>query len=140
MAKSNNNHNRLYVTAEPLSEELTNGIEKGEIPFRDQKEKLKILTGKFGFDKSEVAKIWSFGPDGEGPNLIMDTTVSCQYMNEIKDHVVSGFEIVTKSGVLCDEILRSVKFCLEDTTLHTDAIHRGAGQITPATRKVLYGA
>ncbi|MCQ2544690.1 MAG: hypothetical protein MJ126_11050 [Lachnospiraceae bacterium] len=53
--------------------------------------------------------------------------------------MVSGFEIVTKTGVLCNEMLRSVKFAVEDTTLHTDAIHRGAGQITPATRKVLYG-
>lgn len=140
MAKSNNNHNRLYVTAEPLSEDLVTGVEKGMIPFRDLKEKTKILTSKFGFDKTEVNKIWSFGPDGEGPNLIMDTTISCQYMNEIKDHMVSGFEIVTKSGVLCDETMRGVKFNVEDTTLHTDAIHRGAGQITPATRKVLYGA
>jgi elongation factor 2 len=99
-----------------------------------------VLTTKFKLDKTEVAKIWSFGPDGEGPNMIVDATISCQYMNEIKDHMVSGFEIVTKSGVLCEETLRSVKFSVEDTSLHTDAIHRGAGQITPATRKVLYGA
>lgn len=61
-------------------------------------------------------------------------------MNELKDHVVSGFEIVTKSGVLCDEMMRGVRFNLEDTFLHTDTIHRGAGQIIPATRKVLSGA
>lgn len=35
MAKSNNNHNRLYCYAEPLSEELTKAVENGDIPFRD---------------------------------------------------------------------------------------------------------
>ena len=103
MSKSNNNHNRLYVTAEPLEEEFVKGIEDGEIPFRDKAEKNKILCAKFGFDKGNVNKLWSFGPEGEGPNIIVDTTVSCQYMNEIKDHVVSGFEVVTKNGVLCEE-------------------------------------
>lgn len=77
MSKSNNNHNRLYVTAEPLNEELVTGIEAGDIPFRDLKEKTKVLISKFNFDKGNVNKIWSFGPDGEGPNMIMDTTVSC---------------------------------------------------------------
>ena len=58
-------------------------------------------------------------------------------MNEIKDHMVAGFEVVTKSGVLCEENMRSVRFNIEDTLLHNDSIHRGGGQILPATRRVL---
>ena len=41
-------------------------------------------------------------------------------------------------GVLCDENMRGVRFNIYDVTLHTDAIHRGGGQIIPTARRVLY--
>jgi elongation factor 2 len=59
-------------------------------------------------------------------------------MNEIKDSCVAGFQIVTASGVLCDEGMRGVRFDIHDTTLHADSIHRGAGQIIPTARRCLY--
>jgi len=138
MSKSANAHNRLYCTAQPLTDEFVTAIENGEINFRDPKERLKTLTEKFDWDKNEASKIWSFGPDGEGPNVIVDATSACQFMNEIKEHMVSGFEIVTKAGVLCDEMMRGIRFNVHDTSLHTDSIHRGGGQISPATRRVLF--
>ena len=58
-------------------------------------------------------------------------------MHEIKEHMISGFEQVTKKGVLCEENLRGVRFNIMDATLHNDSIHRGGGQISPATRRVL---
>ncbi len=140
MSKSSNNHNRLFVTAEPISEEFSVAIEGGEIPMRDLKERIKVLSEKFDWDKAEAGKIWAFGPEGEGPNVIVDSTQGCQFMNEIKEHMISGFEIVTKTGVLCDEAMRGVRFNVVDTYLHNDSIHRGGGQITPATRKVLYAS
>ena len=140
MSKSSNNHNRLFCTAEPVAEEFSVAIENGEIPMRDFKERIKVLSDKFDWDKNEAGKIWAFGPDGEGPNVIVDSTQGCQFMNEIKEHMISGFEIVTKTGVLCDEAMRGVRFNVVDTYLHNDSIHRGGGQITPATRKVLYAS
>jgi elongation factor 2 len=140
MSKSANSHNRLYATAEPLTEEFSAAIERGEIPFRDAKEKTRILNEKFDFDKAEITKIWSFGPEGEGANIIVDATSGCQFMNEIKEHMVSGFEIVTKSGVLAEEPMRGIRFNVVDTVLHNDSIHRGGGQLTPTTRRVLYAA
>ena len=140
MSKSSNNHNRLFCTAEPIAEEFSVAIENGEVPMRDLKERIKVLADKFEWDKNEAAKIWAFGPDGEGPNVIVDSTQGCQFMNEIKEHMISGFEIVTKTGVLCDEAMRGVRFNVVDTYLHNDSIHRGGGQITPATRKVLYAS
>ena len=139
LCKSQNAHNRLYVNSEPLEEDFVKAIEEGEIPFRDAKEKLKTLE-KFGFDKTEVPKIWGFGPDGEGPNIIMDVTSGCQFMNEIKEHLVSGFEQVVKAGVICEEPLRGVRFNVVDTTLHNDSIHRGGGQLSPTTRRVCFAA
>ena len=43
-------------------------------------------------------------------------------------------------GVLCDENMRGIRFEIHDVTLHTDAIHRGGGQIIPTTRRVLYAS
>ena len=62
-----------------------------------------------------------------------------QYLPEIKDSVIAGFQWATKEGVLCDENIRGVRFNLYDVTLHTDAIHRGGGQMIPTARKCLGG-
>jgi len=138
MSKSANKHNRLYCTAEPLDEELALEMENGTISMKmDSKERI-VELGRYGFDKTEVARMWAFGPDGDGPNMIIDSTRGCQFMNEIKDSVVAGFQIVTTSGVICDEGMRGVRFDVHDTTLHADSIHRGAGQLIPASRRVLY--
>lgn len=40
--------------------------------------------------------------------------------------------------MLCEENMRGVRFDIHDVTLHTDAIHRGGGQIIPTARRVLY--
>ena len=39
---------------------------------------------------------------------------------------------------MADENMRGVRFNIHDVTLHTDAIHRGGGQIIPTARRVLY--
>lgn len=39
---------------------------------------------------------------------------------------------------MADENMRAVRFNIYDVTLHTDAIHRGGGQIIPTARRVLY--
>ena len=41
-------------------------------------------------------------------------------------------------GVLCDENMRGCRFNIYDVALHTDAIHRGGGQIIPTARRCLY--
>jgi len=61
-------------------------------------------------------------------------------LNEIKDSVVSGFQWASKEGALMEEQMRGCKFNILDVTLHADAIHRGAGQIMPTTRRVLYAS
>jgi elongation factor 2 len=74
----------------------------------------------------------------KGANMLVDTTKGVQYLNEIKDSVVSGFMWSTKQGVLCEEEMRGIKFNLVDACHYSDAIHRGGGQIIPTTRRVLY--
>lgn len=44
-------------------------------------------------DPNEMKKIWCFGPDGSGANVITDNTRAVQYLNDIKDTVVAGFQV-----------------------------------------------
>ena len=67
-------------------------------------------------------------------------TKAVQYLNEIKDSCVAGFQWATKEGVLCDENMRGCRFNIHDVTLHADAIHRGGGQMIPTARRVLYAS
>jgi len=57
-----------------------------------------------------------------------------------KDHVVGAFMQVTGGGIICDEAWRGIRMNIDDVTLHADAIHRGAGQIMPAAKKVFYAS
>merc|ERR1712130_891329 len=66
----------------------------------------------------------------------IDCSKGVQYLNEIKDSVVAGFQWATKEGCLCDENMRNIRFNIYDVTLHADAIHRGGGQIIPTARRV----
>merc|ERR1711962_182047 len=139
LAKSPNKHNRLFMKAEPLPEGCAESIDDGDItPRQEPKERAKFLCEKYNFDATEARKIWCFGPEGTGPNLLIDCTKAVQYLNEIKDSVIAGFQWATKEGVLCEENMRGARFNIYDVTLHTDAIHRGGGQIIPTARRVLY--
>ena len=141
LSKSPNKHNRLYVVAEPLSEEVANDIEQGKIGPRDDfKARARILADDHGWDVTDARKIWCFGPDTTGANLVVDQTKAVQYLNEIKDSFVSGFQWATKEGPVAEEPMRSIRFNILDVTLHADAIHRGGGQIIPTARRVLYAA
>jgi len=139
LSKSPNKHNRLFMRAVPMPDGLAEDIDKGDVnPRDDLKVRGKYLVDKYEFDATESRKIWCFGPDTNGPNIMVDCTKGVQYLNEIKDSVVAGFQWATKEGVLCDENLRAVRFNLYDVALHADAIHRGGGQIIPTARRVLY--
>ena len=139
MAKSPNKHNRLYVLAEPLKDELVTDIESGKIKASDDlKVTSRTLIDKYEWDQHDAKKLWVFGPDQSGPNFLVDQTKAVQYLNEIRDSMESAFQNVSKEGVLAEESLRGVRFNIQDVELHNDAIHRGGGQIIPTARRVYY--
>jgi elongation factor 2 len=139
LSKSPNKHNRLFMKAVPMPDGLAEDIDKGEVSNKqDFKLRGRYLADKYEYDITEARKIWCFGPDTMGPNIVIDATKGVQYLNEIKDSVVAGFQWASKEGVLCDENMRGCRFNIYDVTLHTDAIHRGGGQIIPTARRVLY--
>jgi len=141
LSKSPNKHNRIFMKAYPMTEECNVDIEDGKIsPKDDFKVRARILAEEHGWDVTDARKIWCFGPEASGANLLVDVTKGVQYLNEIKDSCVAAFQWATKEGCLADENMRGVRFNIMDVTLHTDAIHRGGGQIIPTCRRVLYAS
>jgi elongation factor 2 len=139
LSKSPNKHNRIFATAAPLGDELAKDIEDDRVGSKqDQRERARILQDEYEWDPNDAKKIWCFGPDTTGPNLVVDVTKQVQYLNEIKDSVEAAFQWATKEGVLTDEHMRGIRFNIQDVTLHADAIHRGGGQIVPTARRVFY--
>nr|QVU21450.1 translation elongation factor 2 [Salpingoeca surira]QVU21451.1 translation elongation factor 2 [Salpingoeca huasca] len=139
LSKSPNKHNRLFMKAEPLSDGLPEAIDDEKVSAKhDPKERARYLADNFEWDVGDARKIWCFGPEGTGPNVVVDVSKGVQYLNEIKDSVVAGFQWATKEGVLADENMRGVRFNMHDVSLHTDAIHRGGGQIIPTARRCMY--
>ncbi|CAL5065247.1 unnamed protein product [Urochloa decumbens] len=141
MSKSRNKHNRLYMEALPMEQGLAEAIDEGRIgPRDDPKVQSKILSEEFGWDKDVAKKIWCFGPDATGPNMVVDMCKGVQYLNETRDSIVAGFQWVSKGGVLAEENMRGICFEVSDVVLHADAIHRGGGQVIPTARRAIYAS
>jgi len=141
MAKSPNKHNRIYLIGSPLEEGLPEAIDEGHVTHKDDpKIRGRYLAEHFEWDKDLSKKIWCFGPETMGPNLFVDMCNGVQYLNEIKDSVVAAMQWATKEGPLCDENMRGLKCEIHDVVLHTDAIHRGGGQIIPTARRAIFAA
>ncbi|KAF9982499.1 Elongation factor 2 [Modicella reniformis] len=146
-SKSPNRHNRVYLKAGPLTDQVTKAIENGEIPFGDLKVRTRILSEEYGWDEQEAKNIWSFGLKGGGGgggwegrgNVLVDMTRGVTFLKEIKESCLAGFQWVISQGVLSEEEMRGCRFNIMDVILGADATHRGGGQIIPIYSCVIYG-
>jgi elongation factor 2 len=108
----------------PLDEELTQAIEAGKVnPRDDVKARARVLADDYGWDVTDARKIWCFGPDTTGPNLLVDATKGVQYLNEIKDSCIAAFQWATKEGVCADEVMRGVRVNVLDVTVSSVESH-----------------
>ena len=57
----------------------------------------------------ESRKIWCFGPDTVGANLLIDCCKGVQGTNDIKDSVVAGFHWATKEVGICLTAVNNTK-------------------------------
>lgn len=139
LSKSPNKFNRLFVVAEPLGDNLSKAIEIGRIsPRGDFKARARVLADEHGWETRDARKIWCFGPDSNGANILVDQTKAVQYLNKIKDSVISGFQWASREGPIAEEPMISCRFNIIDAALFSDVIYRGGGQILPTTRRVIY--
>ncbi|KAJ6786628.1 hypothetical protein PWT90_03717 [Aphanocladium album] len=141
LSKSPNKHNRFYASAAPLDKGTVSAIETGAIsPFQEHKARAAMLHADFSWDEKSAQKIWAFGPENTGPNVVVDATSRVQFLFEIRDSFVSGFQWAAAEGPLAGEPLRGVRLNVEDVMMFSDAIHRGAGQIMPPARRVTFAS
>jgi elongation factor 2 len=135
--KSPNKHNRYYIEIEPLSDELFNAIQEGKIKEGRVKGKESAATfTEYGLPKDESKKVW----DVYKRSLFINMTRGIQYLDEIKELLLEGFESALDDGPIAREKVMGIKILLKDAKIHEDAVHRGPAQVLPAIRKAVYGA
>lgn len=144
LVKSSNKLNRIYCNAEPISPELLKEMQQGKIEqifSKDPKELSKYLTKQHGWNATDAKKIWAFGPEGttNPTNILVDQTKSADYLNEIKDSLISAFLKVCSDGVLTGEPLTGIRFNIQEVKVHSDTTHRGSSQIIPAATRLFKG-
>lgn len=135
--KSPNKHNRFYIDIQPLEDSVFKAIHDGNI--KEGRVKGKELAAKFqeyGLKKDEARKVW----DVNKRSLFINMTRGIQYLDEIKELLMDGFESTLDDGPIAREKVMGIKVLLKDAKIHEDAVHRGPAQVLPAIRKAVYGA
>ncbi|KAN0040587.1 hypothetical protein ACTA71_008924 [Dictyostelium dimigraforme] len=140
-----NKKNRLTMIAEPLENGLADDIENGMVKLDwPKKKRSEYFQSKYDWDVLASNSIWAFGPDINGPNILLNDTlpteVNRSLLLSISDSVVRGFQWATKEGPLVDEPIRNVKFKLLDATIASEPIQRSSGHIVPAARSVTHSS
>ena len=134
--KSPNKHNRLYLEVAPLEDSIFEALQNGDIKegkIKDKEEAQQFI--EHGLDKEEARRVW----DVYNKSLFINMTRGIQYLDEIKELVIEGFESALEEGPVANEIAMGMKFTLVDAKLHEDAVHRGPAQILPAIRNAIKG-
>ncbi|TRM61561.1 P-loop containing nucleoside triphosphate hydrolase protein [Schizophyllum amplum] len=144
-ADTPNKKNRITMIAEPLERGVAEDIERGRVNMRmSAKERGKFFEEKCQWDLLASRSIWAFGPDDNGPNILLDDTLPSQIdkkmLGTVKEHIKQGFQWGAREGPLCDEPMRNVKFRILDASLAQEPIFRGGGQIVPTARRVCYSS
>lgn len=136
MSKSPNKHNKIFMRAEPLTDDILDMIRTGKIKEdMDQKEMAKLLREK-GWSADEARSVVAIDISG---NVMIDETKGVQYLQESMDSIRSGFDDVIRNGPIAHETVRGVKFVLHHYVPHEDPAHRGLAQLLPATRRAMLG-
>lgn len=138
LTKAPNKHSRYWGRTIPMTCDE-------EIFFRDEykpdwkltPEFSKQIVENFEWDLNVAKRIWSLGHQEAPDNLIFANTKGVQYLHEIKDAFCAGFQHVCHYGPIMETNLKGVKLSLDDVSLFSDAIHRGAGQIIPSSRRLV---
>lgn len=144
-AETPNKKNKLTMISEPLENGIAKDIEGGKVTMRmTNKERGKFFEQNYGWDLLASRNIWAFGPEDNGPNVLVNDTlpseVDTKLLTNIRESIKQGFQWAAREGPLCDEPIRGVKFRLLDATVSAEPIYRGGGQIIPTARRVCYSS
>ncbi|GHJ87314.1 hypothetical protein NliqN6_3716 [Naganishia liquefaciens] len=144
-ADTPNKKNRITMIAEPLERGLAEEIEKGKVTMKmTNKERGKFFENNYQWDLLASRNIWAFGPEEQGPNILVNDTlpseVDTKLLTSVKESIKQGFQWGAREGPLCDEPIRGVKFRILDASIAPEPIFRGGGQVIPTARRVCYSS
>jgi len=135
MGKSPNKHSKLWVTLQKLSEEEIEAIRTGKIgEMQTRDERAKNLRTQFGWETDDARSVIAV----EENNLLVNRIKGRQYVEEVLDHIKSGFREAVHTCVLAKEPAYGLRVNLEDITVHEDPVHRGPAQILPMTWRPIW--
>ncbi|KAB1186819.1 MULTISPECIES: elongation factor EF-2 [Haloferax] len=131
---SPNRHNKFYITAEPLSQDIVDSIKLGEISMDMPELERREALQEAGMDKDTSQNVEHI----HGTNILIDDTKGIQHLNETMELVIEGLEEALDDGPLAAEPVQGTLLRLHDAKLHEDTIHRGPAQVIPATRDAVH--
>jgi elongation factor 2 len=136
MGKSPNKHNKLWVTLEKLPDEVIEALKTEKISEMQTREERQKILKQFGWPTDDARNVIAI----EGTNVLVNRIKGRQYVEEIIDHVKSGFREAVYTSVLAKEPAYGLKVNLEDVMVHEDPVHRGPAQILPMTWRPIWCA
>jgi U5 small nuclear ribonucleoprotein component len=113
-AETPNKKNKLTMIAEPLEKGLAEDIEQEVVHIGWNNKRISdFFQNSYEWDILASRSIWAFGPDINGPNILLDDTLSHEVnktlltSEPVKESIVQGFQWATREGPLCDERKKS---------------------------------
>ncbi|MEE6211036.1 elongation factor EF-2 [Salarchaeum sp. III] len=134
--RSPNNHNRFYITVEPLGQDIVDAIQLGEVSMDMPEQERREALQEAGMDKDTSQEVEEI----HKTNIFIDDTKGIQHLNETMELVLEGLQDALDNGPLANEPVQGALFRLHDARLHEDAIHRGPAQVIPAVRDAVHRA
>jgi elongation factor 2 len=132
--KSPNKHNKFKISVEPLEEGVLKAIDEGEITDKMKGKDLVERLVKAGLPRDQAKNLIAM----HNKNFFVDMSKGVQFLQDIKETMVDGFEGAVKQGPLAKEKCTGIKVMLWDATIHVDPAHRGPAQIIPAVKRPIY--
>jgi elongation factor 2 len=136
MGKSPNKHNKLWVSMEKLPDEIIEATKVGKVSEMQTRDERQKTLKQFGWSTDDARNVTAI----EGTNILINRIKGRQYVEEIMDHVKSGFREAVYTSVLAKEPAYGLKINLEDVMVHEDPVHRGPAQILPMTWRPIWCA
>ena len=133
---SPNRHNKFYITVEPLSDDIVEEIQLGNVSMDMPELERREALQEAGMDKDTSQNVEHI----HGTNILIDDTKGIQHLNETMELVVEGLEEALDDGPLAAEPVSGALIRLHDARLHEDTIHRGPAQVIPAVREAVHRA
>ncbi|WP_128477372.1 elongation factor EF-2 [Halorussus pelagicus] len=133
---SPNRHNRFYIQAQPLTEEIIEKIKLGDVSMDMPEQERREALQDAGMQKDMSQNVEHI----HGTNILIDDTKGIQHLNETMELVIEGLEEALDDGPLAAEPVQGTLLRLEDAKLHEDTIHRGPAQVIPAVRNAVHNA